>query len=142
VGALRQRHAASGERFADEHGAIAVTRDIGAQWENAVLTHLTRNGLALLTRNFSCRLGELDLIMRDRDCVVFVEVRYRRSPTRGDGVASIGKAKRAKLVRAAQVYLLAHPQLAQLPCRFDVIGCSGSLQQPQLDWIPSAFEAW
>jgi len=96
--------------------------------------------LALLTRNFTCRVGELDLVMRDRDCVVFVEVRYRGSHSRGGGAASVGRAKRAKLVRAAQVYLLEHPQLAQLPCRFDVIGCSGSLQEPQLDWIPSAFE--
>ena len=117
-----------------------MSRNIGAQWENVVLTHLTSTGLTLLTRNFTCRFGELDLVMRDRDCVVFVEVRYRDSRARGDGVVSVGKAKRAKLVRAAQVYLLAHPQLAQEPCRFDVIGCRGSLQQPQLDWIPSAFE--
>jgi len=117
-----------------------VTRDVGARWEDAALAHLSRTGLLLLTRNFVCRLGELDLVMRDRDCVVFVEVRYRGSETRGGGVASVGVAKRAKLIRAAQVYLLAHPQLAELPCRFDVIGCSGSLQQPQLEWIPSAFE--
>jgi putative endonuclease len=117
-----------------------VTRDVGAQWEDAALAHLTRTGLALLTRNYTCRLGELDLVMRDRDCIVFVEVRYRGSRTRGDGVVSVGRAKRTKLVRAAQLYLLAHPQLAQLPCRFDVIGCSGSLQQPQMEWIPSAFE--
>lgn len=119
-----------------------MTRDVGARWEDAALAHLSRTGLELLTRNFTCRLGELDLVMRDRDCVVFVEVRYRGSGMRGGGVASVGVAKRAKLIRAAQVYLLAHPQLAQLPCRFDVIGCGGSLQQPQLEWIPSAFEAW
>ena len=119
-----------------------MTRYIGAQWEDAVLAHLTRTGLALLTRNFTCRLGELDLVMRDRDCIVFVEVRYRSSRARGDGVVSVGRAKRTKLVRAAQIYLLAHPQLAELPCRFDVIGCGGSLQQPQLDWIRSAFDAY
>jgi putative endonuclease len=119
-----------------------VTRDVGAQWEDAALAHLTRTGLTLLTRNFTCRLGELDLVMQDRDCIVFVEVRYRGSGARGGGAASVGQAKRAKLVHAAQLYLLAHPQLARLPCRFDVIGCSGSLQQPQMEWIPSAFEAW
>jgi putative endonuclease len=119
-----------------------TTRATGAAWENAALAHLSGAGLALLERNFSCRFGELDLVMRDRDCIVFVEVRYRGSPARGGGGASVGAGKRAKLVRAAQVYLLARPRLAAAPCRFDVIGCGGTLQQPQLDWIRSAFEAF
>jgi len=119
-----------------------TTRATGAAWENAALAHLKGAGLRLLTRNFSCRFGELDLVMRDGDCVVFVEVRYRGSRDRGDGAASVGAAKRTKLVRAAQVYLLARPQLATAPCRFDVIGCGGTLQQPQVDWIRSAFEAF
>jgi len=98
--------------------------------------------LALLERNFSCRFGELDLVMRDGDCIVFVEVRYRGSRDRGGGTASVGAAKRAKLVRAAQVYLLARPRFAASPCRFDVIGCGGTLQQPRVDWTRSAFEAY
>jgi putative endonuclease len=119
-----------------------TTRDTGAAWENAALAHLTHAGLRLLTRNFTCRHGELDLVMRETDCVVFVEVRYRGSRGRGDGAASVGAGKRAKLVRAAQVYLLAHPRLAAAPCRFDVIGCGGTLQQPQIEWIRSAFDAF
>ena len=119
-----------------------TTRETGALWEDAALAHLTRAGQRLLTRNFTCRHGELDLVMRDGDCIVFVEVRYRGSRARGGGVASVGMGKRAKLVSAAQVYLLAHPQLAAAPCRFDVIGCSGTPEQPQLDWIRSAFEAY
>ena len=119
-----------------------TTRATGAAWENAALAHLTGAGLHLLSRNFSCRFGELDLIMRDGDCVVFVEVRYRGSRERGGGSASVGAAKRTKLVRAAQVYLLAQPRLAAAPCRFDVIGCGGTLQQAQFDWIRSAFEAF
>ena len=119
-----------------------TARDTGALWEDAALEHLAHAGLHLLTRNFTCRHGELDLIMREGDCIVFVEVRYRGSRSRGDGVTSVGAGKRAKLVRAAQVYLLARPQFAAAPCRFDVIGCSGTPQQPQLDWIRSAFDAF
>jgi len=119
-----------------------TTRDTGAAWENAALAHLTGAGLQLLERNFTCRHGELDLVMREGDCVVFVEVRYRGSLGRGDGTASVGAAKRAKLVRAAQVYLLARPRLAAAPCRFDVIGCAGTLHKPQIDWIRCAFEAY
>ena len=118
-----------------------AARDVGILWENAALAHLQAAGLRALQRNFTCRWGEIDLIMRDGDSVVFVEVRYRRSGTRGDGIASVGAAKRAKLVRAAQVWLQAHPALAAQPCRFDVIGCSGTPQRAVLDWTRAAFEA-
>jgi len=47
-----------------------------------------------------------------------------------------------KLVRAAQVYLLAHPQFASAPCRFDVVGCGGTPQRPELEWVRAAFEAF
>ena len=113
----------------------------GALAEEAAAEFLKGRGLRLLERNYSCRFGEIDLIMRDGDGVVFVEVRYRRSDVRGDGVASVGAAKRTKLVRAAQVWLQAHPALAAQPCRFDVIGCAGTPQQPVLDWMRAAFEA-
>jgi len=120
----------------------AIARSIGDLWENAALAHLQGAALELLERNFSCRYGELDLVMRARDGgIVFVEVRYRKSGAHGDGSASVGPAKRAKLVRAAQVWLQAHPKLADQPCRFDVIGCSGTPQQPGFDWTRAAFDA-
>lgn len=116
-------------------------RAVGAQWEGAAAAHLHAAGLRPLARNFTCRLGEIDLIMAEGDCTVFAEVRYRRSAAHGDGVASVGAAKRAKLLRAAQVWLLAHPRRATQPCRFDVIACAGTPQQPQFTWIRNAFEA-
>lgn len=117
-------------------------RQVGAQWEDAALAHLQRSGLSLLDRNFNCRYGELDLVARDRDVIVFVEVRFRSTSSRGDGAQSVGPSKRAKLVRAAQVYLQARPQLAASPCRFDVVACAGTPQQPQIEWTRSAFEAF
>jgi putative endonuclease len=122
------------------------TREIGAQWEEAVAAHLRQAGLRPLTRNFACRCGEIDLVMRDdngheADCTVFVEVRFRRSATHGDGLASVGASKRAKLLRTAAVYLQAHPRRAALPCRFEVVACSGTPAQPAFEWIRSAFEA-
>ena len=118
-----------------------TARGTGAQWENVAEAHLHASGLHTLERNFTCRLGEIDLIMSDRDCTVFVEVRFRRDAAHGDGAASVGAAKRTKLLRAAQAWLLAHPQRATQPCRFDVIGCSGTPQAPRFDWIRNAFEA-
>ena len=117
-----------------------TARGTGAVWESATESHLHESGLRTLTRNFVCRLGEIDLVMADRDCTVFVEVRYRRSAAHGDGLASVGASKRAKLLRVAQVWLLAHPRRAAQPCRFDVVGCSGTPQRPEFDWIRNAFE--
>jgi len=119
-------------------------RDIGAQWEDAALAHLRNAGLEPLARNFTCRFGEIDLVMLDRSAhggIVFVEVRYRNAATHGDGAASVGPTKRAKLSRAAALYLQAHPKLAAQPCRFDVIGCSGTPVRPQFDWTRNAFDA-
>lgn len=122
-----------------------ATRDIGALWEDAALAHLRGAGLEPLTRNFNCRFGEIDLIMLDNNVrgggVVFVEVRYRNAAAHGDGAASVGHAKRAKLTRAAALYLQAHPKFAAQPCRFDVIGCSGTPEQPKFDWTRNAFDA-
>jgi putative endonuclease len=94
----------------------------------------------MLTRNFQCRYGEVDLIMREQDCTVFVEVRYRNTAARGGGLASVGQSKRQKLLRTAAVYLQANPRLATQPCRFDVIACQGTPTQPQFAWLRAAFE--
>lgn len=119
---------------------MGSTRGTGAQWEAVAENHLQESGLRTLARNFTCRLGEIDLVMAERDCTVFVEVRYRRDAAHGDGAASVGASKRAKLLHAAQVWLLAHPQRAAQPCRFDVVGCSGTPSTPQFEWIRNAFE--
>jgi putative endonuclease len=115
-------------------------RSAGAHYEDVALDHLQRAGLALLERNYSCRYGEIDLVMRDRDIVVFVEVRYRRAGGFGDGIDSVHAGKRAKLVRAAGVFLAHHPRLSGAACRFDVLAIAGDAQTPSLDWRRNAFE--
>ena len=116
-------------------------RSTGSAWEQAASAHLQRAGLKLLTRNFNRRVGEIDLVMRDGDCIVFVEVRYRGNTAQGGAPASVGPAKRTKLLRAAALYLQAHPALHDAPCRVDVVACSGTPVRPAFDWIRAAFEA-
>lgn len=114
---------------------------VGAQFEQRALEHLQRSGLALVTRNFRTRYGEIDLVMRDRDMLVFVEVRYRRDMRFGGGAASIGADKRGRLARAAQGFLQANPRYASSPCRFDVVAFDGDAAAPACDWQRAAFEA-
>lgn len=113
----------------------------GALVEDAVQAHLERAGLRTLARNVGYRGGELDLVMLDRDIVVFVEVRYRSSSTFGGGFASVDTGKRRRLVRAAQLYLAANPRLARQPCRFDVAEASGDPAAPSIRWLKDAFRA-
>jgi putative endonuclease len=122
------------------------TRAQGAQIEALARAHLERQGLTAVAANAHARGGELDLVMRDGDTLVFVEVRYRRGGAAaahgfGGGAASIGAAKRRRLVHAAEVFLLAHPAHARLPCRFDVIDASGAPEAPDFVWLRDAFRA-
>jgi len=120
----------------------AAPRSTGAHYEALARSHLERAGLALVEANFTCRHGELDLVMRDRDVLVFVEVRYRRRSGFGDGADSVGRAKRQRLVRAASAWLAAHPQQAHATCRFDVVSIGGDADRPALEWLRNAFDAF
>lgn len=118
----------------------------GAQAEAAARRHLVQAGLRDVAANANFRLGELDLVMLDAaarggQTLVFVEVRYRRDVRFGGGAASVDGAKRRKLVRAAQQFLLAHPRWSQAPCRFDVVEAHGDPAAPVLHWIRDAFRA-
>jgi putative endonuclease len=122
----------------------------GAAVEAAARDHLKRAGLRELAANANYRGGELDLVMleesrldgtRGGHIVVFVEVRYRSHPGFGGGAASIDRGKRRKLVHAAQLFLGAHRQYADAPCRFDVIEASGDPSAPHINWLRDAFRA-
>jgi putative endonuclease len=95
--------------------------------------------LKLLDRNFRQKAGELDIIMEDGNCIVFVEVRYRASNRYGDGLASVTRPKQRRMIRAASAYLARHKNLAVWPCRFDVIAISGAKTTPVIRWVANAF---
>jgi len=111
-----------------------VTRRAGIAAEDLALAHLQRQGLALKARNFTCRMGEIDLIMEDRGTLVFVEVRQRSSAAFGGAAESITARKREKLLATARFYLARRSDLP--PCRFDAVLVDG---QGRIDWIRDAF---
>ena len=111
----------------------------GGGAEAIALSHLQKHGLVLLDSNFSCRVGEIDLLMRDGDTLVVTEVRYRASGVE-DALYSIGFRKRQRIRRAALKFLQENPALAEWPLRFDVIAIGGSLNEPQISWVADAFQ--
>ena len=117
---------------------MSLTGILGNRAENLALKYLRRAGLTLEQRNFNCRYGELDLVLRDEDVWVFVEVRYRKDQRYGGALESVDHHKQQKLRRAAEFFLIKH-KLTDAPCRFDILCVAGSLSKPTFDWIKNAF---
>ncbi len=120
---------------------VAAPRARGQRYEAAAEAWLQEQGLQPLARNFTSRGGELDLVMREGDTLVFVEVRFRKSDRFGSPVESVTFSKQQKLLRTAQLYLLAHPQWRAHPCRFDIIAARPGECGLQFEWIKNAFGA-
>jgi putative endonuclease len=107
----------------------------GAQAEQLAAQFLQRQGLTLLQTNYHCRFGEIDLILRDRETLVFAEVRQRRSSNFGGSAASIDAHKQQKIILTAQHYLSSQPRVP--PCRFDAVLLDGD---GNIEWVKNAFE--
>lgn len=110
-------------------------RRIGDDKEALARRYLESHGLRHVAHNVRCRHGEIDLVMRDDQVLVFVEVRYRRSERFGGAVASIDRRKQARLIAAAGFYLQRHP--TDLPCRFDVVAIGAD---DRIQWLKNAFD--
>jgi len=123
--------------------ASSGKRAFGEALETEAANFLVRQGLSLISRNFQCKLGEIDLIMRTADTVVFVEVRFRKSSMYGSAAATVDRRKQGKLLRTAQFYLMRSGLRDRVPCRFDVLGIAPATTGEELhfDWIKNAFTA-
>jgi putative endonuclease len=110
--------------------------------EDLALTTLSAAGLRLMTRNYRCPQGELDLVMSEGETLVMVEVRFRRERGFGDAAASVDTHKQRKLLQAAQHFLQQDARYRRRPLRFDVVAVSeASDGRPHTDWIKDAFRA-
>ncbi|MBI5041961.1 MAG: YraN family protein [Gammaproteobacteria bacterium] len=118
----------------------------GPHAEALACRFLQRQGLRLITRNYRCRQGEIDLIMQDQDNLVFVEVRYRRQSRYGSGLESVTQRKQRRIVHCAAHYLHCHPQAARYAARFDVVALGpdtdGGSSNTRIEWIRNAFDAF
>jgi len=116
-------------------GRRTAQQQLGQHGEDRALAYLVAQGLVLIERNFRCKAGEIDLIMRHGAHLVFVEVRRRASSSFGGAAASVTGAKQQRLVLAAQYYLLRYRQPP--PCRFDLVALDGET----LSWMQNIITA-
>ncbi|MGH8220648.1 MAG: YraN family protein [Steroidobacteraceae bacterium] len=116
-------------------------RQLGAAAEEIAATYLAAHGVKILERNYRRRLGELDVIARQGDTLLIVEVRTRSTSAYGGAAASVDGPKRRRIVRAAQQLLQRRRALARLAVRFDVIVVSdAATPEPRVEWIRHAFD--
>jgi len=126
--------------------ARSQRQQVGDRYETLALKFLCDAGLELVTRNYSCRVGELDLVMRERDVIVFTEVRYRGTTRFSSAAATITPMKQQRIVRTAEYFVLHHREFQDSALRFDVVAidqagastdrnCSNS----HIQWLRDAF---
>lgn len=135
----RAASAAKASASGDDPPRLSQTQQRGANYEERALQLLMRKGLQPLARNLRCRVGEIDLVMRQGEVLVLVEVRARAPHGFGGAAASVDLHKQARLLRAAACVLpdLArrHFQGLEPAVRFDVVAFDGDMPS----WLPDAF---
>ena len=107
----------------------------GTSYEAQAAEELRRRGYEILEMNFRCRIGEVDIIARDKEYLVFVEVKFRKSAKRGMPVEAVGYAKQRKISSVAGYYMMSHGMLENTSVRFDVVAILGE----EIEVFPNAF---
>lgn len=119
-----------------------MKREKGAQYERKALRYLKSQGLTLLAKNFRCRHGEIDLIMRHEKCLAFIEVRYRMRNRFSTASGSVDSRKQIKILKTAAAYLSGHPNHANDTVRFDVVAFDVTEHdRGRIQWMQDAFRA-
>jgi len=120
--------------------ARADTRTVGFDAERLATEFLQRQGLVPITKNFRCRLGEIDLIARDDDAIVFIEVRYRACNRFSRAGLTVDIHKQRKLIRTAALFTAQRSKYANCVMRFDVVAIDADEHgEKTIDWIKDAF---
>ena len=108
----------------------------GKSYEQKAASYLKEQGVSLLTANYRCRQGEIDIVGIHEGCLVFVEVKYRRDEKSGMPEEAVGVSKQRKICRVSDYFRLSHRQYEQLQVRYDVVAITGE----EIRWYQNAFE--
>jgi len=110
-------------------------RGVGTHYENVVVRFLEREGLTIISRNFRCRSGEIDIIAKDGDVYAFIEVKYRNTEVKGHPSEAVDLKKQKRISKVALFYLTYVVKSTNVPCRFDVVSVLGD----RIEHIKNAF---
>lgn len=118
-----------------------MSRKLGQDVEEKAANYLKRQGVKIIERNYQIRGGEIDLIGTQKNILVFIEVRYRKTDHFGGAEESVTLSKQRRILMTAEHFLMNNPKLQNLCCRFDVIACNPVQKDFSMNWIKGAFTA-
>lgn len=110
-------------------------REIGVAFEQKAIEYLEKNQVRILERNFRCRQGEIDIIGKHKEYVVFFEVKYRKDNQKGSPQEAVNLSKQKKICKVADYYRMIHKMGEFTAIRYDVIAICGE----EVTWIQNAF---
>lgn len=119
--------------------AAPTPRRKGDAIERLACRHLERQGLKLVARNYRSPFGEIDLVMRHANVLVFVEVRYRQHTRFGLPAETVDARKQSRLRATAEHYLQHDERACNQPCRFDIVAVTCEPSGEHIDWLQNAF---
>lgn len=111
-------------------------RELGNEKESIAIDYLKEQGYHILDRNIFNRFGELDIVAKDGQYLVFLEVKYRSNLSRGYPAEAVTRSKKKHIIQSAKYYMMVHHYSVTTPCRFDVV----VLLKDQIEIIKNAFE--
>ncbi|MFO7557042.1 MAG: YraN family protein [Desulfobacterales bacterium] len=114
-------------------------QEFGKESESLAVRHLKKNGYKILEQNYRNKLGEIDIIAKEKGTLVFVEVKARRTPFFGNPKWAVTFKKQRKISMVALYYLKSTKQ-THIKARFDVVALSWAEDNPQIEIIKNAFE--
>ncbi len=113
----------------------------GKQAEEFAANYLAKQNVKIISRNFYCRFGEIDLIGLEQEILLFIEVRYRKNENYLAAIETIDRHKCKKIITTSKYYLNKFRNYQSYLCRYDVITLTGELDEPVIEWIKNAFQA-
>ena len=108
----------------------------GNDFESLAADYLKRNGMCVLEQNYYCKMGEIDIVAKDGEYLVFVEVKYRKNKRAGSAAEAVNFNKMRKISRCADVYMMQHRVSGNISVRFDVV----AIEEGHLTHYKNAFE--
>jgi putative endonuclease len=122
------------------HGPGTEKKELGKKGEEIALRFLKKNGYRIIETNYSCKLGEIDIVAREKDTLAFIEVKTRRSTTFGPPQLAVNFAKQMQISRAALCFLK-EKRLGEVKARFDVVAILLGTKGEEIELIKDAFDS-
>jgi len=118
---------------------LSKQQDFGKKSESIATGHLKKHGYKILEQNYRTKLGEIDIIAKDKDTLVFVEVKARSSNRFGNPKWAVTPRKQKKISMVALLYMKSAKQ-SNVKARFDVVAISSAKDKPSIEIVKNAFE--